>query len=57
MSQLSRSKYIKSVGGPDLWNEFSIDSENEIQNLLFFKSGVKSKLHSYENEKSFFNDL
>ena len=57
MSQLSRSKYIKSAGGPDLWNEFSIDSENEIQNLLFFKSRVKSKLHSYENEKSFFNDL
>ena len=49
-SQLSRSKYKKSVRGPTFWNEFLRDSEKEIENLLLFKRKVKSKLLSYENK-------
>ena len=49
-SQLSRSKYRISVRSPALWNEFLTDSEKEIENLSLFKSKVKSKLLSYENE-------
>ena len=54
MSKLSRSKYRISVRGPALSNEFLIDSEKEIENLSFFKSKLKSKLLSYENEVIFF---
>ena len=49
-SQLSRSKHRISVRSPALWNEFLTDSEKEIENLSLFKSKVKSKLLSYENE-------
>ena len=54
MSQLSSSKYRISVRGPVLWNEFLTDSEKEIENLSLFKSKLKSKLLSYENEVIFF---
>ena len=53
-SQLSRSKYRISVKDPALWNEFLTNSEKEIENLSLFKSKVKSKLLSYENEVIFF---
>ena len=53
-SQLRRSKYRISVRGPALWKEFLTGSEKEIENLLLFKSKVKSKLLSYENEIIFF---
>ena len=53
-SQLSRSKYRISVRGPAFLNEFLIDSQKEIENLSLFKSRVKSKLVSYENEVIFF---
>ena len=49
-SQLSRSKYRISVRGPALLNEFLTDSEKKIS---LFKSKVKSKLLSYENEVIF----
>ena len=49
-SKLSRSKYRIFVRGPALWNEFLTDSEKEIENLSLFKSKLKSKLLSYENE-------
>ena len=52
-SQLSRSKYRISIRGPALWNEFLTKNEKEIGNLLLFKSKVKSKLLSYENEVIF----
>ena len=45
-SQLSRSKYRTSVRDPHLWNEF-------FNRPLAFKSKVKSKLLSYENEVIF----
>ena len=54
MSQLSRSKYRISVRDPAFSNGFLTDSEKEIENLLPFKSKVKSKLLSYENEVIFF---
>ena len=53
-SQLSRSKYRISIRGLALWNKFFTDSEKEIENLSIFKSKVKSKLLSYENEVIFF---
>ena len=43
-----------SVRGPALWNEFLTDRNMRIENLSFFKSIVKSKLLSYENEGIFF---
>ena len=53
-SELTRSKYRISVRGPALWNEFLIDIEKKIRNLLLFKRKVKSKSLSYENEVIFF---
>ena len=53
-SQLNRSKYRVYAKGPALWNEFLADSEKEIENLSLFKSKVKFKLLSYENEIIFF---
>ena len=52
--QLSRSKYKITVRGPSLWNQFLTDSEKEIDNLSLFKSKVKLKLLSFENEVIFF---
>ena len=53
-SQWSRSKYRTSVRGPAFWNEFLRESEKEIENLSLFKSKVKFRLLSYENEVIFF---
>ena len=54
MPQLSRAKYRISVRGPTLSNEFLTNSEKEIENLSLFKSELKSKLLSYQNEVLFF---
>ena len=54
MPQLSRAKYRISVRGPALSNEFLTNSEKEIEKLSLFKSELKSKLLSYQNEVLFF---
>ena len=56
-SQLSTSKDRISVRGPALWNNFLTNIEKEIENLLLFKSKVKTKLLSDEKEVSFSNDF
>ena len=53
-SQLNRSKCRISVRDSALWNEFLTENEKEIENLSLFKSKVKSKLLSYQNEVIFF---
>ena len=52
--KLNRCKYRISVRGPYLWNEFLSNKEKEIELTSSFKSTIKSKLLSLNNEISYF---
>ena len=49
-----KSQYRISIRGPKLWNNLLTKPEKEIENLLIFKSKIKSKLMEKDNETTFF---
>ena len=51
---LSKSKFRISFRGPSIWNNFLQNSEKEIESLPLFKSKLKLKLLSFNNEITYF---
>ena len=52
--KLNRCKYRISIRGPYIWNEFLSNTEKEIELTSSFKSTIKNKLLSLNNEISYF---
>ena len=52
--KLTKTKYIISIKGPAIWNDFVEDCLKCLEETPFFKVKMKSKLLNFDNEISYF---
>ena len=53
-TRLRKSRFLISLRGPAIWNNFIPNTEKELEPRSLFKSKVKTKLLDFENEETFF---
>ena len=52
--KLRKCRFRISIRCPAIWNDQVGSTEKEIQSSSHFKTKIKSKLHNFENEVTFF---